>query len=172
MPVSQLTVRGLKAELFTCFFFPQFRHIFCLISFYDCSIETQNTPHKRSNTMKTSIITTGIVAGLLFASSGAMAASHGNNLNIKGVNVTQIEQTIKNGVRSGKLTTKESRTANAGLNSLKATIKAATKDRKITKREESQVQAKSTKLKQTINQLLNNKSVAKSAGKPQKVARR
>lgn len=122
--------------------------------------------------MKTSIITTGIVAGLLFASSGAMAASHGKNLNIKGVNVAQIEQTIKSGVRSGKLTTKESRTATAGLNSLKATIKAVQKDRKITSWETKRVQTKSTKLKRTISQLLNNKTVAKSAKKPQKVARR
>lgn len=132
--------------------------------------------------MKHSIlITTGMIAGLLFTSTGAFAASHGDSQriqpqkhtvshknvqkthkqNIRGVNVARLEQLIQTGVKRGSLTRGETRIARNGLNSLKSTIKVVLKDRKVTEWERNRVQKKNAQLTRTIKKLMNNKAVAK-----------
>ena len=125
--------------------------------------------------MKRSIlITTGMIAGLLFTSTGAFAAAHGDSQriqpqqhaksytkNIRGVNTDKLAQRIQKGVKSGKLTQGEARVAKQGLQSLKATIKVVLKDRKVTKWENSRVQKKNAQLTRKITRLMNNRTVAK-----------
>jgi hypothetical protein len=177
-------------------FIPYFGHISCAFNGYCYSCRnTEDSLHNRSKTMKHSIlITTGMIAGLLFASSGAIAGPQGdsqkiypqkhsvsktankkagkNQLNIRGVNVAQIESRIQNGIKRGKLTPAETRTAKRGLNSLKATIKVVKSDRRVTKWEQERVQKKSAQLTRQINQLINNRVVVKNNKPSRRIAHR
>ncbi|MEZ5537858.1 MAG: hypothetical protein R3F02_19820 [Thiolinea sp.] len=131
------------------------------------------------------LLTAGMIAGLFFASSAAMAGPHGDtqkiqpqkysvsksvhkkahkgySQDIRGVNVAHFERMIANGAKQGRLTKSEVYTAKKGLNSLKATIRAVKSDRRVTNWEQNRVQQKAAQLSRQITRLLNNRAVVKS----------
>ncbi|MEZ5537042.1 MAG: hypothetical protein R3F02_15645 [Thiolinea sp.] len=136
-------------------------------------------------------ITSGLIAGLLFASTGVMAGPQGDNhkyqpqkhsvtkpvphkvsrehaKDIRGVNVANFEKMIEAGIQRGKLTRTEAITANKGLQSLKSAIWAAKRDHRISRQEEKKVQWQAAQLTRQINFLLNNRVVVAKHGKPSK----
>lgn len=109
--------------------------------------------------MKTSSIFSGVlVAGVLFASTAALAAPQPFHNRVD-VNIPQLEMRIDAGIKSGKLTPTEAHQLRTELRQLGTSVKTAMKDRKITKWERTSLESKEAALNRHITKLSNNKSV-------------
>lgn len=109
---------------------------------------------------KVALISTALVAGLLFSATSAMAAPHRGGH--AGVNTYQLERSIDAGVRSGKLVKWEERQLRSELYRLKRAVKNANRDRRVTRFERSSLERKEASLKYHISKLMNNREVARS----------
>ncbi len=112
---------------------------------------------------KTTVFSSALIAGVLFASSAAMAAPHEQN-NRLDVNMPKLEMRIDAGVQSGKLTPTEERQLRTELRQLGSAVRSAMRDHKVSKRERNSLESKETTLSQHITKLANNKAVVKQHG--------
>lgn len=111
---------------------------------------------------KVTLITSGLIAGLLFATTSAMAAPH-NNRGYTGVNTYQLERRIDAGVRSGKLVGWEARQLRSELFRLKSAVRNASRDHRMSRSERSRLERKEASLKRNISKLMNNREVARNS---------
>ncbi|MDD5391533.1 MAG: hypothetical protein PHE17_00805 [Thiothrix sp.] len=108
---------------------------------------------------KTTLISTALVAGVLFASSAAMAAPfHGG---YTGVNVGKLEQRIDMGVRSGDLTRGEESQLRGELRRLVEAVRQAKRDHRVTAGERNRLDRQEASLNRHIFKLSNNRDVAR-----------
>ncbi|MEZ5477607.1 MAG: hypothetical protein R3E95_09025 [Thiolinea sp.] len=129
--------------------------------------------------MKKIAIISGMLAGLMLASSAVMAGpqSHGNNQgefqriqvvkhqanhnkghqpHIPGVNIAQLEKRIDLGVRQGKLNKGETYKVRKGVADLKATLRVVLRDHQVSAWESKRVKSKYAELERDLNRMLSN----------------
>ena len=107
------------------------------------------------------LISGTLLAGLLVASSAAMAEPIHRPGGFDGVNISKLEFSIERGVRSGDLTRGEEKTLRTSLRSLMNSVHLAKKDNRITASERAGLERKESQLKRSIYQLSNNRDVAR-----------
>ena len=113
---------------------------------------------------KINLFSSALIAGVLFASSAAMAAPQGHFQRVD-VNIPRLDMRIDAGVKSGKLTRTEERQLRTELRRLGSAVKLAKNDHQVTRIERDKLERKEAALNRHITKLANNKAVVKKANK-------
>lgn len=108
---------------------------------------------------KTTLFSSILVAGALFASSAAMAAPF--NGGYTGVNIGKLEQRIDMNVRSGALTRGEESQLRSELRRLVEAVRYAKRDHRVTASERNRLDRQESSLNRHIFKLSTNRDVAR-----------